>query len=165
MENRQETMTAKELLKQCEIFARLSDAELEKVVSSALEKQYEAGTTIFQSGDSAEELLVLREGRVALQVTLPRVEGQISRRVTVDVVNKNEIVGWSVVVEPYKYNFTAVCLQEVKAISISGNKLRWLLQGNPQIGYEVLSGLIKVVASRLYDTRQVLVSERSFHSA
>jgi hypothetical protein len=30
----------------------------------------------------------------------------------------------------------------------------------PAIGYEVLTGLTKVVATRLGDTRQVLVSER-----
>ncbi len=155
-------MGAKQVLRECEIFSTLSEAELEKVASSGLEKEYEAGTTIFQEGDGAEELLVLQEGKVALQMTLPRAQAQMSRRITVDVVTKNEVVGWSAIVEPYVYTLTAVCLQKVKALSISGNKLRWLLRDNPKIGYEVLKELIKVVASRLDDTRQVLVSERLF---
>ncbi len=153
-------MNAKEILKKCEVFSRLSEADLEKVAGSALEKEYEAGTTVFEEGDSAEELLVLQEGRVALQMTLPKIEGRMSRRVTVDVVAKNEAIGWSALVEPFHYTLTAVCLQNVKALSISGNKLRWLLEDNPKIGYEVLKGLIKVVASRLDEARQVLVSER-----
>ena len=153
-------MAAKQVLKECGVFSTLSDAELEKVSGSILEKEYEAGTTIFQEGDNAEELLILQEGKVAVQMTLPKAQLEMSRRITVDVVTRNEVVGWSAIVEPYMYTFTAVCLQKVRALSISGTKLRWLLRDNPEIGYEVLKGLIKVVASRLDDTRQVLVSER-----
>jgi CRP-like cAMP-binding protein len=75
-------------------------------------------------------------------------------------VGRNEVLGWSVIIEPYIYTFTAVCLQKVKALSLSSTKLRWLLQDDPKIGYGVLKGLIKVVASRLADTRYLLVSER-----
>ncbi len=158
-------MTDKQVLRNlrdCELFSALSDNELEKVAASVVAKEYEAGTTIFQGGDSADELLVLQEGKVALQMTLPKTQMQMSRRITADIVTRNEVIGWSAIVEPHIYTLTAVCLQNVKALSISGNKLRWLLQDNPEIGYEVLKGLIKVVASRLDDTRQLLVSERLF---
>ncbi len=154
-------MTVKQVLRDCEVFSELSGAELEKLASSVLEKQYEPGTTLFEEGDSAEELFVLQEGKIALQMTLPRTLGQTGRRVTVDVIARNEVVGWSALVEPYTYTLTAVCLQKVKVLSISGTKLRWLLQDDYKAGYEILKGLIKVVASRLDDTRHVLISERS----
>ena len=153
-------MTAKQVLKECRVFAALTDAELEKIASLAVEKEYEAGTTIFQEGDSANELFVLQEGKVAVQMTLPVSSAQMSRRVTVDIITGNEVLGWSAIVEPYVYTLTAVCLQKAKVLAINGIKLRPLLQDNLNIGYEVLRGLIKVVASRLDDTRQVLVSER-----
>ncbi len=156
-------MTDKQILRNlrgCEVFSVLSDTELEKIAASVLEKEYEAGTAIFHEGDSADELLVLQEGKVAIQMILPRKDGQVSRRVSVEIVGKNDVLGWSAIVEPYVYTLTAVCLQKVKALSVSGNKLRWLLQDNHKIGYEVLKGLIKVVASRLDDTRHMLVSER-----
>jgi CRP-like cAMP-binding protein len=153
-------MTTQHVLRECEVFSALTDTELEIIASSALEKEYEAGTTIFQGGDSAVELLIVQEGKVALQMTLPERQGQLGRRITVDVVNRNEITGWSAIVEPYIYNFTAVCLQKVKALSISGNKLRWLLQDNHEIGYKLLKELIKVSASRLDETRRLLLSER-----
>lgn len=153
-------MTAQKRLRECQVFSMLTNAELEKIASLVLEKEYEAGTTIFKGGDSAEELLVLQEGKIVLQMTLPKAQTQMSRKVTIDIVARNEAVGWSVMVEPYVYTFTAVCLQEVKALSISGIKLRWLLQDDPKIGYNVLKGLIKVVASRLDETRQLLISER-----
>ncbi|MBI2850626.1 MAG: cyclic nucleotide-binding domain-containing protein [Chloroflexi bacterium] len=153
-------MTAKQVLKGCVLFFGLSDSELEKVASLAVEKQYEAGTTIFTAGDSAEALFVLQEGRVAIQMTLPETGDLASRRITVDVVTKNEILGWSAILEPYKYTFTAVCIQQTVALLISGNKLRSLLRDNHKIGYEVMEGLAKVIAAGLNDTRQVLIAER-----
>ncbi len=153
-------MTAKKVLKESQVFSILPYAELEQIASSVLEKQYEAGTTIFKEGDSADELLVLQEGKVVLQMTLPEEHAQTSRKVSVDIVTRNEIVDWSAVVEPYVYSLTAVCLQKVKALSISGNKFRWLLEDNHNIGDVVRTGLIKVITSRLVETRRLPVSER-----
>jgi CRP-like cAMP-binding protein len=149
-----------QVLKECVLFAGLNDSQLEKVASITVEKEYEAGSTIFTTGDSAEELFVLQEGRVAVQMTLPRSGGQNNHRITVDVVTKNEIAGWSAIIEPYKYTFTATCIQRTRALSIDGNKMRALLRDNPKIGYEVLKGLTRVLAAGLNDTRQVLISER-----
>ncbi len=153
-------MLAKQVLRQCQVFATLTDAELEKIVSLAAEKEYEAGATICQERDTAEELFVIEEGKVALQTTFPMAQAQTGRKVTVDVVTRGEIAGWSVVVEPYIYTFTAICLQKAKLMAINGTKLRALLQDNNHIGYEVLKGLIKVIAARLDDTRHLLLSER-----
>ncbi len=153
-------VTGKQILRQSQIFSSLSNTQLEEVASFAEEKQYEAGATLFQEGESAAELFVLQEGKVALQMTMPEALAQMSRRVTVDILSRNEVVGWSAVVEPYVYTLTAICLQRVKALSISSTKLRRLLRDNPQTGFEILTGLIKVVASRMDETRRVLVSER-----
>ncbi len=153
-------VAGKQTLRQSQIFSSLSNTQLEEVASLAEEKQYEAGTTLFQEGESAAELLVLQEGKVALQMTMPEALAQMSRRITVDIVSRNEVVGWSAIVEPHVYTLTAICLQKVKALSISNTKLRRLLRDNHKIGFEVLNGLIKVVASRMDETRRVLVSER-----
>ncbi len=153
-------MTGKQTLKECQVFAALTDAELEKIASLAVEKEYGAGTTIFHEKDSANELFVLQEGKVAVQMALPAALAQTSRRVTVYFVTKNEVLGWSAIVEPYVYTLTTVCLQKTKVLAINSSKLRPLLRDNHNIGYEVLRGLIKVVGSRLYDTMHVLASER-----
>ena len=153
-------MTSKKILRECELFATLSDDDLEKIVSSASEKQYEAGATIFHEGENADELFVLQEGKVALQMTLKDNYGRTHRRISVDVVSANEVFGWPAVIAPYTHTLTAVCLQNAKVLAITGNSLRWLLQDNPAAGYDVLKGIIKIVASRLEETRRLLISER-----
>lgn len=145
----------KRALAACPTFSLLNDAELEKVASLAVEREYAAGDTIFEQGDKAVEVFVVQEGKVVLQVSLA------ARRVTVDFAAKNDLIGGSAVVEPYVNSLTAVCLQKTKALAISGVKFRALLQDNYHIGYVVLSGLLRMVVSRLADTRQMLISERS----
>ncbi|MBI4295711.1 MAG: cyclic nucleotide-binding domain-containing protein [Chloroflexi bacterium] len=150
----------RQALAKCQVFSALNDVELRKVANLTTEKEYEAGATIFREGEPAEELLVLQEGKIALQMSLSAPAAQTTRRITVDIVSHNEIVGWSTLVEPHIFTLTCVCLQPVKVLSVNGIKLRSLLGANHHIGYQVLNELIKVVASRLDDTRRVLVSER-----
>ncbi len=154
------TTTGKQALQRCQVFSTLDDAALDAVAASLIEKELEAGTTIFREGEPAVELLILREGKVALQMAASPAEALLSRRITVDVIGANEIVGWSAVVEPFRYTLSGVCLQDTRALSISGSKLRWLMEDNRSIGFEILTGLSRVIATRLSDTRQVLVSER-----
>lgn len=153
-------MTTEQALKECQLFATLDGALVAKIAKLAVVKEYNAGSTIIQEGDSADELFVLQEGKVAIQMTLPESSGQISRRMTVDLVSPNEVIGWSAVVEPSVSTTSSVCLQKVKALAINGAKLRWLLQNEHQTSGDVLKELIKVVAARLNDSRQMLVSER-----
>jgi CRP/FNR family cyclic AMP-dependent transcriptional regulator len=154
-------MSVKQVLKGCAMFSSLSDAEIDKVAAtSPAEKEFAAGSTIIKEGDCADQMLVLREGRVAIQMTLPE-EDQQCRKITVDIAGVGDIIGWSAIVEPYVYSFTAVCLQDARTLSLNGSKLRALFGENPNLGFLVLNQLIKVVSSRLEETRRVLITERS----
>lgn len=157
-------MTLEQTLRECHLFQRLSDSELEKVLALSSSRVYGAGATIFHEGDSAEQLFVLEEGKVALQKKVPMPQAQWGRRITVDVVTKGEVFGWSGIVEPYILTLSAICLQKTAAVAIDAAKLRSLLKEDHQIAYEVLGGLVKVIASRLGDTMHLLVSERSMVS-
>jgi len=153
-------MSAKTILKECSLFFGLNDSELEKIVGMTQEKEFEAGASIFSAGDSANDLYVIEEGRVAIQMALPKTLGYAARRITVDVVSKNEIVGWSAIVEPYRYTFNAMCMQHTIALSINAAKLKALLRDNSVLDTQVMKGLIKILAAGLNDARQILISER-----
>lgn len=153
-------VTAQQIPRESAVFSALTNAELEKIASLSVEKEYEVGATIIREGENAEDLLLIREGKVALQITLPTEQARMTKRLTVDTVHKNDVFSWSAIVEPHVHTVTAVCLQKVKALSLSGNKLRWLLEDDPRIGYVVLKGLVQIIASRLNETRHLLISER-----
>ncbi len=153
-------MTSKQVFKECSVFASLSESDLDRIAGLAQPTDWEAGVTLFGESSPAKDLFVLERGKVALQMHLGGGQTQRAKRVTVDVVTKGDVVGWSAVVEPYKYNFTAICLEPTRLLGIDGARLRDLLRDDHRIGYEVLSRLIQVVASRLDETRHVLISER-----
>ncbi|MBI4297770.1 MAG: Crp/Fnr family transcriptional regulator [Chloroflexi bacterium] len=153
-------MTSKQVFKECPVFDSLSEADLERLAAISLSQEWGAGVTIFTEGSPAKDLYVLERGKVALQMQLPSAQPQFSKRITVDVATKGDVFGWSAVVEPHKYTMSAVCLEPTKALAMDGFKLRNLLKGDQRVGYEVLSRLIGVVASRLDETRHVLISER-----
>ncbi|MDO8473844.1 MAG: cyclic nucleotide-binding domain-containing protein [Dehalococcoidia bacterium] len=154
-------MTVKTTLKACDVFSELSDSDLDQVAGFCAIQDFGAGTTIFAEGTPSDNLYVLESGKVVLQMQLPAPKPQSSRRVSVDVVTKNEVFGWSALVEPRRYTLTAVCLEPCKVLAIDGARLRVLFNRNKAIGYDLLTRMMAVVASRLEETRHVLISERT----
>lgn len=156
-------MTMKQALKECPLFATLTDNDLDKIAAMTSEREHEAGETIFQEGAAAGELYLLLEGKVALQMTLPggQSAAETVKRVTIDIVSEHQVFGWSAVVAPNLYTLTAVCLQRSRMLVIDGGQLGKLMTADTNLGYLVMQGFIKVVATRLDDTRQVLLSERT----
>lgn len=148
---------AVEILKRCEVFLGLTDEELQKIalLPSARLRNAKAGTVIFREGEEARTLYVLDEGRVMLTMKLS--SGRGTREEVVDVVTKGGIFGWSVLVAPYILTRSAKCIVPCKLLSIDGKELREFLDKESRIGYEILQGLVRVIAGRLRDTQWLLV--------
>ncbi|MBI4282581.1 MAG: cyclic nucleotide-binding domain-containing protein [Chloroflexi bacterium] len=151
---------AKQLLKEYDFFKELTVAEEEKVLALAARKEYPAGAIIFREGQRAEELLLLEEGKVVLQMQVRAAQSSSYRKATIDFVTPGEMLGWSAIVEPNIYTLTAVSLGRAQVLTINGPKLKALMQNDLHIGQKLLAALVKVIASRLADTRELLVSER-----
>ncbi|MBI4337688.1 MAG: cyclic nucleotide-binding domain-containing protein [Chloroflexi bacterium] len=153
-------MEHKQVLRTCQVFEDLDEAQAGKIGGLCRMEEYEAGAAIFTVNGPAKDAYVLEAGKVALQMKLPRSLGQQGGRVTIDIVTPSELFGWSACVEAHSYMLTAVCLEPTKVLAIDGTGLRSMLTGDHDIGYLVLESLIKVVARRLDEARQLLISER-----
>lgn len=145
-----------DILKRCEVFLGLTDGELGKIsdLPSCTVRTYKAGTTIFREGEEASTLHVLDEGRVMLTMRLSA--GRGSREEVVDVVTKGGILSWSVLVAPYILTRSAKCIVPCKMLSIDGKEFRFFLDKEPYTGYEIMKGVVRVIASRLRDTQWLL---------
>lgn len=153
-------MVSGELLKGCSVFEALSDAELEKVMNLSHSQEYEAGATVFKEGGTADKLYVVDKGKIALQMNLSLSDQSFAKRITVDMVGKWEAIGWSALVEPHRYTLTAVCLEPTKLLGIDATRLRALLEEDLGMACKIFRRLTDMVASRLEETRRVLISER-----
>ncbi|HMQ52549.1 MAG TPA: hypothetical protein PKE64_10240 [Anaerolineae bacterium] len=76
---------------------------------------------------------------------------QISGRINVD-----EIVGWSWLIPPHRWRFSALVIQPTEAICLDGLRLRQACETDHKFGYQLLKRLTLVLGQRREETRRRL---------
>jgi len=149
-------------LKRSEVFLGLEDKYLERIASlpSSCQKTLKYGETLFQFGERAEFLYVLKDGRINLVAGFaPEIEPGRPKLV-VDRVTVGGFLGWSALVAPFSYVLSAVAEVHSTVVCIRGSELIALSDEDFYVGYRVFSGLARIIGSRLREYEQVLVRGR-----
>ena len=153
-------MAVKIPLKDFAFFKDFSDDQLNKLASLAKEENHLAGTHMYQKGDVARSLYLIKEGKVALFMDTDMGHNKPPLQVMVDIITTGESLGWSAVVEPYSYTLAACCLDNTKFIAFDAFQLRKLMEEDCALGFMIMQAVAKVISSRLNHTRIILVGER-----
>ena len=140
--------TLKRILEEHPFFEGLEQAHLELITGCAANAVFKEGTIIFREGDDADRFYVIRDGRVALDLHAPARDAII-----IDTVEQGEILGASWLFPPYRWNFDARVLRDVRALSLDGKCLRGKCEEDPRLGYELMKRFALIVAERLQATR------------
>ncbi len=149
-----------ETLQRCEIFLGLDNDDLQKITGlcSCREIICRPPELIFRSGDPADNLYVLEEGMVDLVVRVPPEAAEPSEETVVCTIGKGGIFGWPSIVPPHVFSLTARVREPARVVVINGTEVRELFKQYPHIGYEVIQGLLRVIASRFRTIEQLLVT-------
>ena len=115
---------------------------------------------VFTEGMRASHLYLVMDGRIALQKAIRVPHGSSSRRTTIALCQPGEVVGWSALVEPYRYTLSAVAWESTHMVRMESNMLRRALDMYPELGYRVMSTLAEVMSRRLWQTMEALTNER-----
>lgn len=133
-------------------FAGLDESFLQLVCGCAKNVRFDAGEYLFREGGAADQLYLIREGRVALEIAAP---GHDS--VTFQTVGTGEIVGVSWLFPPYRWNYDVRAIDGVRAIAMDATCLRTKCEADHDLGYDVMKRLVPILIQRLQATRlQVL---------
>jgi CRP-like cAMP-binding protein len=159
-ERRKGHMVAVELLRRFDFFLGFSDEQMKKLADIAAEESYKAGFQLWRKGDQARNLYLLEGGKIVLVMEAYMGTARPAMELTVDIVTKGDAMGWSAIIEPYVYTLGARCIDDSKAISLDGAKLRELLNKDTSLGYEFMQATVKVIATRLTHTQIILIGER-----
>jgi len=149
------------VLKECTFFRGFDDGELNKLSVLATEEKYLAGSHMYQNGDPAKALYLIKKGKIVLYIDNYMGPNKPPMQVTVDMIVGGEAMGWSAVVEPYLYTLSALCIDDTEAIVVDAVGLRKLMNEDYAIGFKIMGAVSKTIASRLTHTRIILVGERS----
>jgi len=148
-------MISIDALRQCELFADLSDEELGQITQICHEETHEPQEVIFGESEVADKIYILQEGRVAVQMQL-RSDLEPNGDVTIEEVTPGRIFGWSALVKQRRFTASVRALERARVIAIKSADLSALFEENAHIGFVVMKRLADVISSRLRRTREQL---------
>jgi CRP/FNR family cyclic AMP-dependent transcriptional regulator len=141
-------MISPEVLRRYPYFADVSEESLKQLAMIAEEKAIPANTVIFNEGDPAEYLSVILQGEVNIQYRLGT--GELR---TVDTLVAGDLLGWSALIEPYRYTAIATTTKPTQLARLDGPRLRKLCEDDPLLGYKLTTQIAKLLAHRLEGAR------------
>jgi len=145
-------MITVETLRTCELFAELSDEELQQILPLCREEQHTKDTVMFSEGDEATVFYILVEGAVSLQyVICPQPEYCQDARILLD--KPGDFMGWSSLVKPRRMTASGLCLSDVRLVVIDSKRLNELMEHESHIGFVILKELAGSLNKRLKDTK------------
>ena len=125
----------------------LESSYVDLLIGCASNARFQAGHHLFREGGEAKHFYLIREGTVALEVATPQ------SRMVMETVTEGEVLGWSWLVAPYRWRFSARAVGPVRAIALDGKCLRTKCEKNHDLGYEMLKRTVDIVGRRLESTR------------
>ncbi|HSG78698.1 MAG TPA: cyclic nucleotide-binding domain-containing protein [Acidimicrobiia bacterium] len=114
--------------------------------------EWEPETIVARTGSFADRCYLVERGDLAIEVHRPGRRPRI-----IQTVNDGEVLGWSWVVEPYRWTFDVRALTPSTAIALDGVALRSAMEADHELGYLVLRRFAMVIAGRLEATRLQLL--------
>ena len=139
--------TLEDLLREHPFFRDLGVAHIKSIAGCARDIQFEAGETIIREGQEANHFYVIRHGRVALDI-----HGSHRGPITIQTIEDGEVLGWSWLIPPYKWRFTARAVEKTQAISLDGRCLRGECEQDYHLGYEIFKRFAHLFSERLDHT-------------
>jgi CRP-like cAMP-binding protein len=139
-----ETLTS---LTDSNLFQGISANRCQPFVPLAQFELVNEGDHIFRLGERAERLFIVRHGIVNL--TMPMSVNGREREVVVQEARPGDTIGWSAVIEPYRFTMSAVAGSSVELIAFSTRELQSVVEACPDAGLRIMTNLAKVIARRL----------------
>lgn len=140
-------------MKRIEFFADLTEEELKTLQELCEEKEYRKGEVIFEEDSPAENLYVLKRGKISIDI---KVTG--GRMLSVLTISKfAEPFGWSALVAPFRFTASARCIEDSTVISIDGKKLMALIEQDYRMGFLIMRRIAKIISSRARNARLQLI--------
>lgn len=132
--------------------ADLDEGFCQLVSGCARNVRFEAGQYLFHEGEDADQLYLLRHGRVALESAIPG-RGAI----TIQTLRPGEIVGVSWLFPPYRWSYDAKALELTRAIAMDAKCLRGKCEEDHDLGYEMMKRFVPILVQRLHATRMQIL--------
>ncbi len=141
-----------QLLATCNLFQGLSETQLQRLADITKEMQIEKGQWLFQEGQEANGLFILKEGAVEL---LTKVDDDFELPIAMQR-EPGMFFGTSALTAPYVYSLSARCVDKGTVLVIEKEELQRLIQEDRDLGCIFMTNWAEHLLNRLKETRQEL---------
>lgn len=142
-----------------DLFKGFGKPFMELVTGCAKNVRFEAGQYMFHEGDPADEVYLVRHGRVALEISAPGRGSMVFQS-----AGPGETIGLSWLVPPYRWTYDARASELTRAISIDAACLRRKCDADHDLGYAVMQRFMPILVQRLHTTRLQLLDVYGTHA-
>jgi CRP-like cAMP-binding protein len=136
--------TIEPILAEVDVFQGMKPEHLAAMAGCAMNVRYEAGEFPGRAGDPADKFWVIRQGRMSLEILVPG-RGAI----TIASMEEGDVVGFSWLLPPYELRFDVHALTATRALMFDGRCLRAKCEGDPALGYDLLTRFSSIMARRI----------------
>ena len=127
--------------------------QLTLLADCALPAQFKAGQIIFREGEKAKLFYLIEKGKVVLES-----KAEFGEPVVIDTIGAGDLLGWSWMMPPYKWHFTARAVEPTEAIYFAGTILRDYCERDHSLGFELHKRLSAVMMKRLQAARRKMLA-------
>ena len=143
-----------EYLSSHDFFSELGDEVLEFIAQHTSTHKLKKGEILFQQSERADKFYVIRSGKISIQI--PAVMGPT---LELQSLGENQILGWSWLIPPYKWNFQSKAEEDSELLEFDGTAILERCEQDPKFGYELLKRFTTLMSSRLEAARQKMMDE------
>jgi CRP-like cAMP-binding protein len=130
------------------LFVNLPTELLEKISHNSHEVKLQPAEYLFEEGEEAKYLYLVKTGSVSLTLKVPDVHGKEFIR-EMDPMKKGELIGWSSIIGDGYYYFGVVANTPVSLVRVDAKTLKQMMQDHPKEGYQILYQIADVIRDRL----------------
>ncbi|MFJ3671008.1 cyclic nucleotide-binding domain-containing protein [Streptomyces sp. NPDC090106] len=146
------------MTKATKLLTALPQPQRAHLMTLAREVSFPEDTRIFEAGGTADRFWVIRSGAVSLDQQVTTLQ-----RVTVASLGSGDLLGWSWLFPPHKWDFGAVAFSPVRAHEFQAAAVLALCDEDPQLGMTLVRSVAEILAHRLETTRGKLLEQYSLH--
>jgi CRP-like cAMP-binding protein len=117
-------------------------------------REIKRGQILFRQGEKADKFYVIRSGCISIE--MPSIMGPT---LNIQNVGKDKVLGWSWLIQPYKWNFQTEAEEDSMLIEFDGAALLTQCEQEPKFGYQLLKKFAELMSVRLNAARQKMMDE------
>ncbi len=148
------------ILRKCELFAELSEAQVDTIAALGSIEEFNGGEAIYAQGAVGRKVYVLAGGQVSLTRSFDlgaRRTGNVAVYVLKERSNRRLMGGWSSLVgEAHVQMCSALCDKPTRVVSLPCAELRQAIVRDPVLGVKVLEKLILILRDRIEGSYAVM---------